>query len=408
MVNKDRMEIIDKTLIEKIEALERQNQELQARLEEAQEALRAISTGEVDALVVYGEEGERIYTLQGSDYAYRVMVESIHEGAASIKPNGTILYSNKCLADMLKLPLEKVLGSSFQKYLPAAQKELFETLTFRGPASFAKTELNLITAQGAALPVLVTASAAEVDGSHGVCLVITDLTEQKQAAMRERELQILLMDQREEERVRIARNLHDGPLQDLISLSFTLEAMMMAHKDTHPSVNESLGGVRSGILKLAGDLRHVCNELRPISTVRFGLSKAIQYQCDEIKEKNPHLEIQLDLVENSQSIPKDMSTTLFQIFQESMNNIIRHAEATRVQVGLKISEDKVELEVQDNGKGFAPPQDWMVMARQGHLGVVGMLERVEALGGKVRINSAPAQGTTINIVVPNDTSQPVP
>lgn len=406
MVSDNKMKVNDQALHTKIEAIQAENEALRSQLEEAQEALRAISTGEVDALVVYGEQGERIYTLQGADYAYRVMVESIHEGAANIKADGTILYCNKRLAEMVKQPLEKVLGTSFYQYLLPAQNEVFESLTQKGLESFARIELSLACGEGDPLPVLITASAAEVDGRRGVCLVVTDLTEQKQAMARERELQSHLMEQREKERVRIARNLHDGPLQDLISLSYSLEEIINTAKKAEGTENLGLPDVRAGILKLAGDLRNVCNELRPISTVRFGLSKAIQYQCDEIREKNSELEINLDLPKDSQSIPKDISTVLFRIFQESMNNIIRHAEANQVMVTLIQSESSVTMAVKDNGKGFTPPNDLIEFAREGHLGLVGMHERAEALGGTVRVYSEPSKGTTVQVVVPRDVSAP--
>ncbi|RPJ51605.1 MAG: PAS domain-containing protein [Chloroflexi bacterium] len=386
-------------LLQKIAALEDQNQQIQSRLEEAEEALRAIGSGEVDALVVYGDQGERIYTLQGAEHAYRVMVESIHEGAANIKEDGTILYCNKRLAEMLEMPLEVVLGSSFHNYLMPAQKETFLELTHNGLESFGKAEFNLACYQRPAIPVLITASAAEVDGRRGISLVVTDLSEQKQALARERELQARLMEQREEERVRIARNLHDGPLQDLIGLSFALEAFLP--KTREPAGENDLVPVREGVLKIAGDLRSVCNELRPPSTIRFGLSRAIQYQSEDLQAKYPNLKIRLELAEDGQSLPNDVRNGFFRIYQECMNNVIRHANATVVNIRFVINQNSLLLEVHDNGKGFQPPQDWVELARQGHLGLVGMRERAEALGGKLQVLSGNCNGTTIQVETPS-------
>src|SRR5512142_539581 len=91
--------------------------ELRTRLEEAEEALRAIRGGEIDALVIYGSEGEQVYTLQGADHAYRVMIESISEGAASALPDGTLVFCNACLAEMLGVPLETLPGSSLSRFI---------------------------------------------------------------------------------------------------------------------------------------------------------------------------------------------------------------------------------------------------------------------------------------------------
>ena len=348
--------------------------------------------------MVYSDEGERIYTLQGADYAYRVMVESIHEGAANIKADGTILYCNKRLAEMLKMPLEKVLGSSFYKYLLSEDQEAFNKASQVGLDSFGRVEVTLVCDQDTTIPVLITASAADVDGRRGVSLVVTDLTEQKQALARERELQSHLMDQREEERIRIARNLHDGPLQDIIGLSYTVQAMTLPTQT--PVSGGDLKAIRESILKLAGDLRHVCNELRPPNTIRFGLSKAIQYQIEETLLKYPELTIKMDLAEDGQKLSKEVITSLFRIYQECMNNVLRHSNARVVKVRVVLENNTVQMEVQDDGKGFTPPQEWVELARQGHLGMVGMKERAEAVGGKIYVTSEPSSGTTIRVEVP--------
>ena len=92
-------------------------EQLRERLEEAEETLAAIRSGEVDALVVSGPQGEQIYTLRGADHSYRVLLEDMNEGAATLLPDGTVLYCNKSLADMLAVPLEKVIGFSVNDFV---------------------------------------------------------------------------------------------------------------------------------------------------------------------------------------------------------------------------------------------------------------------------------------------------
>jgi PAS domain S-box-containing protein len=385
-------------LIRTIETVQSENQELKNQLTEAQEALRAICSGQVDALVIHGEFGEQIYTLQGEDTPYRAMIESIHEGAASLNASGIVLYCNQRLADQLGMPLETVLGSSFYDCLQSLDHESFTELIQKGLSHFSRAEFSISCRNGSSLPVLITASAANIAGQPGVCLVVTDLTEQKRAFLRERELQIRLMDQREEERIRIARNLHDGPLQDLIALSYTLHAAIHAVSESpqRPALQE----VHDNILKLAGDLRNVCNELRPPDIVRFGLNKAIQHQTKEIQAKHPQLAISLDLNYDSHVLSKEISTTIFRIFQEGMNNILRHAQATKVQIRLYPQQNQIVFEIQDDGIGFRLTEDWVELARQGHLGLVGMRERVEAVGGKMTVSTDTGQGTTIEVKIP--------
>src|SRR5207302_4415048 len=90
-------------------ALRAENDELRRRLEEAEETLRAIRSGEVDALVVEGAEGERVYTLQGADHPYRTLIEAMQQGAVSLSGDGMVLYCNRCFANMVKTPHEKVI-----------------------------------------------------------------------------------------------------------------------------------------------------------------------------------------------------------------------------------------------------------------------------------------------------------
>ncbi len=113
-------------------------QELRRRLDEAEDTLRAIRSGEVDALVVSSEEGERVYTLQGADHPYRALIEAMQQGAASLTDDGSILYCNKCFAEMLQRPHEKVIGASVSQFLSASDRMSFEKILRRGRRKKAK------------------------------------------------------------------------------------------------------------------------------------------------------------------------------------------------------------------------------------------------------------------------------
>jgi PAS domain-containing protein len=128
-----------------------ENDELRTRLEEAEETLRAIRSGEVDALVVSGTEGDQIYTLQGADRSYRILFETMEEGAATLSDDGTILYCNQRLATMLEAPLEKVIGSTIKDYLsPADWQKFREFLKEKGKVG--RSEFDLQTIEGNHVP----------------------------------------------------------------------------------------------------------------------------------------------------------------------------------------------------------------------------------------------------------------
>jgi two-component system cell cycle sensor histidine kinase/response regulator CckA len=150
-----------------------------ARMTAAEDALRAIGAGEVDAFVVSdGGSGRRVFTLSTADRPYRIFVENMHDGAATLSSGGLILYANRRLAQLLSCPRETLVGSSLARFLagggPIAPKQL------KGPDGLGATlELELLDDNGDAVPVLVGASPLDVDGDQLTCLTFTDLRAQK-------------------------------------------------------------------------------------------------------------------------------------------------------------------------------------------------------------------------------------
>ena len=149
-------------------------QTLRLRLEEAEETLRAIAAGEVDALVVGGPDGEQVFTLQGADHPYRLMVENMLEGALTVNAEGTIVYCNDSFAEMVDRPVQRVVGSSIHQFIADDDRTLFTSLLDMSGLN-SKAEIRLQTKTKT--PVVMSMSSPQVTGV--VCLVVTDLTEQK-------------------------------------------------------------------------------------------------------------------------------------------------------------------------------------------------------------------------------------
>jgi PAS domain-containing protein len=106
----------------------RENEELQAKLDEAQELIRAIQSGDVDALIVNGPEGDQVFTLKGAEYGYRALVEAMNEGAATLGSDGTVLYCNQRLSDLVGIQLEQIIGCPITKLVAVDAKHVFEGL----------------------------------------------------------------------------------------------------------------------------------------------------------------------------------------------------------------------------------------------------------------------------------------
>src|SRR5438093_7317051 len=134
-------------------SLSRELSELRARLVAAEETLRAIRSGEVDAVVVAGKQGPQVFTLEGTEHAYRVLIESMNEGALTLTADKTILYANLCFARLVKCPLEQVAGSSFRRFLSAEDRATLRPLMKRVPKSGAKIQVLLHAGDGSRMPV---------------------------------------------------------------------------------------------------------------------------------------------------------------------------------------------------------------------------------------------------------------
>ena len=155
-------------------------QELTQRMTQSGETLRAILSGEVDGLVIHTEEGDRVFTLSGADHPYRIMIETMNEGAVTLADDGTILFCNRRFADIVRGSLEKIMGSSIYSYFSSTDLPLFKGLLEQSSAGNSKLELALKTGDKTSTPVLLSISTlGHTDTPGTVCMVVTDLTQQK-------------------------------------------------------------------------------------------------------------------------------------------------------------------------------------------------------------------------------------
>jgi PAS domain S-box-containing protein len=172
--------------------------DLRNRLEEAEDTLRAIREGEVDALVVYGPAGEQIYTLKGADYSYRILIEAINEGAGILALDGDIMYANQQLAEILGAPLERLVGTCISNYVEAADRELVMALLEHGRQGASKGEVSLRNRYGVVMPAYLSFRSFNLEEVPGaVCMVVTDLTQQKrqEAILAEEQLSRAIFEQ---------------------------------------------------------------------------------------------------------------------------------------------------------------------------------------------------------------------
>lgn len=209
------------------------------------------------------------------------------------------------------------------------------------------------------------------------------------------EVQHRLMNLRERERMAIARDLHDGPVQDLIAISFGL--LHAEQLSGEPAVVEALQELRKSLQEQITVLRNYAGELRPPALGKFGLEKAIRAHAELFREKHPEIALTLHMHQVGPLTSEPVRLALYRIYQEAMKNVVRHSEASEVLISFEKDEHQAEFEIRDNGKGFVLPNDWLDFARDGHLGLVGIQERAEAIGGVAIFSSIQGQGTSVLI-----------
>jgi PAS domain S-box-containing protein len=360
--------------------------------------------GHISALLALVFERQRTEdALRHSEERFRIIFQNIAIGIELVDLNGNLLACNPAIARIFGYTLEEIYTTALLRSDHAVnivhQDKTFERLRL-GQINEYTLERVYRHKDGHGIwgrsKVSLVRDASGIP-QYAVCL-LEEITDQKQMEIEMREMQRRLMESREAERLNLAQDLHDGPIQDLYGLTYTLKAFAdHLPQDLHTA---SLKEMEAGLQQVTRTLRSMSGELRPPTLVSFGLEKALRSHADDFKEAHPELEIRLDLMHDGQKLPENVRLALYRIYQASLTNVLRHSGATRVDILLEYDESQVRLEMSDNGKGFVMPSRWIQLARKGHLGLIGARERAEAVGGKLEVESEVGVGTRVRVRVP--------
>jgi two-component system, OmpR family, phosphate regulon sensor histidine kinase PhoR len=155
--------------------------DLRARLNDANETLRAIRTGEVDAVLVQGSQGDQLFTLKGADEPYRVLIEEMNQGAVTLSVDGSILYCNRRFADLLRTPVEEIVGVDFGAFVAPSERSRFTALLEMGRISGSAGEITLYSTAASAVPLQLALGPLPAGSAAAICLIATDISESRQA-----------------------------------------------------------------------------------------------------------------------------------------------------------------------------------------------------------------------------------
>lgn len=250
--------------------------------------------------------------------------------------------------------------------------------------------------------VLISAEFTEIAGEAVVIGMIIDITERKRMEreiMRSREqlrsLSARLQQIREEERIRIARELHDELGGFLTVLKLDLSALGKEPSIGSPSFRQQLDSMAKTIVAAIGSVRRICSDLRPSVLDHIGLKAAIEWQVEEWRAKTG-VRCSMSASINDEALDPGRATAAFRVLQEALTNVARHAQATTVRVRLWTEANRLRLEIRDNGRGISQA----TIGEATSLGLLGMKERVFSYGGTVDVRGAAGEGTTVDVSIP--------
>jgi PAS domain S-box-containing protein len=334
---------------------------------------------------------------------FRAIFEQTDAGIKLVAPDGRILDSNPALREMLGYSAEEISQLKYEELTYPDDREanlaMFKELV-EGTRESYRMEKRYLCKNGSVLWGLVTASIVrDQSGSpRYLIMIIENITDRKEIEAELEEVRRRLMDSQEMERLHLAQDLHDGPVQDLYGVTYQLESLR-DHFDTDQS-SEAIEAAQILLRKAIRSLREICGDLRPPALAPFGLEKAIRSHADKFRQEYPQIRLNLDLFPDGQLLPEAVRLALFRIYQQMLMNVVRHANASQAWVRFALQDDQAILEIEDNGVGFEVPSRWIDLVREGHLGLAGAAERAEAIGGGLVVESTPGQGTSIQVWAP--------
>jgi two-component system NarL family sensor kinase len=387
--------------------------ELLARVAELEETLRAIRMGEVDAVLVAGPGGDQVFTLQGAEHPYRLMVETIDEGAATLADDGTVLYANRSFAEIFDVPLEKFIGAPLNDFVFGEDRELLNSLVADANRAIVRGEIRLDTRKQRPRTIRLTLSPMREQGVHTLCVVATELTEliETNEALRVsevslRQLSARLLKLQDEERRRIARDLHDTTGQKIAVLSMTLDRLTKLVDTKKQDVTDAFLESRSVLGKIGEEIRTLSYLLHPPLLDECGLASAVLWYVEGFKKRSG-IQLNITIDEDLVRLPTDAETALFRVLQESLTNVHRYSGSASADIRIYQSAGTVHLEVVDHGKGIRGGADRSSIVGVPTLGVgiPGMRERVRQLGGQLEVEFAP-DGTRVHASLPLETVEP--
>jgi PAS domain S-box-containing protein len=411
--------------------------DLQTRLEEAEETLRAIRSGEVDALVVSTDHGDQIFTLKGADHPFRILIENMSEGALTVTEEGLILYANNCFAGLLELPLEKVIGASLFDFIAPDGRDVFMQLLQKKDGRRRLATLDIVSCYDNLIPAQLSLINLQMeDELSNICVVVTDLTEHKKAeAAINAERQARIKSQ-ESERANQAKSRFLANISHEIRtpMNVILGMSNLAYESAHsPELKEYINMIRESTISLIELINDILDYTRieaeglhlaqlPIHLPSF-IEKIMLSLSNEARKKGLKFIFSLD--DNVPRVVLGDHIRLQQVILNLLGNAIKFTFKGEVALNISL-DDGVEKEenvtkevvpvrfvIRDTGIGipldkmenifevFVQGENIQISGQEGTgLGLPISKNLVELMRGTIGFDSKENQGSTFYFTIP--------
>jgi PAS domain S-box-containing protein len=352
---------------------------------------------------LYAEAREIADQLYKSARDYRNLFENAHDAIWFQDLYGKILAGNRATLMISGYPLDKLIGRNVKEFMDEGMLKLGREVgkkLLNGEPFNQPYEQQTVTRDGIRRTLTLTTILMTVDDKPvGFQHIARDVSEERRMQNNLRYYLNQITRAQEEERKRISRELHDDTAQALFAISRQMDNFIRDNIGLSQQQRISLRDIRQRIGVSLQGIRRFSQDLRPSIIDDLGLLPAVQWLVKQ-KAEDSGIDISLRINGKEQRLLPEMELILFRIIQEALNNIGKHAAATKAEVSLEFADLQLTVAISDNGKGFDLPDAVGDLSNSGKLGLVGMHERVSLLGGTMTIQSKPGQGTAIDLSIP--------
>lgn len=341
--------------------------------------------------------------LQESERSYRELFEVAPDAIWVHDLKGNILKANKAAEKLTGLSAEELAKGNVKTLLSEEGLRLAKEVRRRlvkGEAVAQPYEQHLIRKDGTEATLMLTTSPIFSNGQLiAFQNIARDITEEKRMQENLRYYLQEIARAQEEERRRIARELHDSTAQTLIALLHQLENLLGDKAKLPVREAKALWGFYEQIRDVLREVRRFSRDLRPSILDDLGLLPALEWVTGELK-KEYGVETTLEVVGSVRRLSQEAELILFRIVQEALRNIAKHAQASKAEVKIEFEKQKTRVTISDDGIGFQLPESLGDLLHTGKLGLAGMQERVQLLGGNLKLKSKVGKGTTVVAIAP--------